>query len=97
MRQVSSCLGLCAVLSTFQSTLHFVTTPRQTFQQQLDFCGKYSAKQQFLHEYHLLIYNSILQLTELRQFGVNEIAQAIKWQEDLNCCPHDYESDISLH
>ena len=27
VRQVSSCVGLCAVLSTIQSTLHFVTPP----------------------------------------------------------------------
>ena len=65
--------------------------PRQTcsFQRQLDFSGKHSATFQLLHEDYSFTYPplsiarcSFIQLSELRQCGVNEIAQALKQQPE---------------
>ena len=85
------------VLGTAQSALHF--NPWQTclFQHQLDFSGKHSAMLQLLCEDYAFRYpplsvarSSFIQLSELRQRGVNKIAQASKrQQENLNLGSRD--------
>ena len=87
--KVRSYIARYPVLGTVQSALHF--TPWQTcsFERQLDFSGKHSATRQLLREDDSFTYpplstarHSILQLSELEQRGVNEIAQFSKRQQD---------------
>ena len=69
-----------------------VYTSPVTFQHQLDFFGKHSAMLQILREDYLFTYPplsvarySFIQLSELKQREVIEIAKASKWQqEDFN-------------
>ena len=73
-----------------------------TFQCHLDFSDEHSAMLQLLHEDYSFIYPpmsiarySFIQLSELRQRGLNKIAKASKWQqEDLNTGSLDRRFDV---
>ena len=76
------------VIGTVRSALHFTPWQICSFQRHLDFSGKHSATLQLYREDYSFTYPflsvarySFIQLSELWQCGINEIAKASKRQE----------------
>ena len=90
--KVRSYIARYAVLGTAKSALPFTPWHTCSFQHHFDFSGKHSATLQVLREGHSFRYPSMsvarysfIQLSELQQSGMNEIAKSSKrQQEDSN-------------
>ena len=83
-------LTIVKVIGTAQCVLHFASGYTSSWQRQLDFSGKHSGKLQLLREDCSFTYPPLsvarypfIQLSDLRQRGMNEIAKVSKWQEEI--------------
>ena len=87
--KVCSYIARYPVLGTAQSTLHFIPQQNCSFQGHFNFSWKHSAILQLLRKDYSFRYPcmcvarySFIQLSELWQCGMNEIAKASKWQQE---------------
>ena len=87
--KVRSYIAQYPVLETAQSTLHFTHRQTCSFQGHFNFSWKHSAILQLLRKDYSFRYPcmsvarySFIQLSELWQCGMKEIAKASKWQQE---------------
>ena len=88
-KKVISCIARYPVFGTAQRSFHFTSWQTCSFQCYFDLSGKHSATLQLLLEYYSFRHPSLsvarcsfIQLSELWQSGMNEIANGLKWQQE---------------
>ena len=90
------------VLATVHSTLHpgrpvhsnINSTSLRSIQPCCNYCTNTIRPRNRSHIHHSLLPSTNLQLGELRQSGINKIAQALKWQMDSKLGSLDWESNV---